>query len=311
MNIPHCYRLVVRRSGQTSGVLNTYFSLHLHQVCSLSPVILPLRSLQSLSSARPSTNGVYGPSTVFRWNRLARTDSRLTLFSRRVQTEAAVPGEEKRKNRIPVTWKSLGIATVMAGALWGTMMYLKHEKEQASAAERQKQIGKAKIGGEWELTDHNGKPRTSADFHGSWVLLYFGFTHCPDICPDEIEKMIKTADLLEKERPENKVQPLFITVDPDRDSVPAVARYVKEFSPKLIGLTGTTEQVSKAAKAFRVYFSSGSPDADNDYIVDHTIIVYLIDPEGKFVDYYGQTKTAEQMVQQIEGHMNRFSYLRW
>ena len=64
------------------------------------------------------------------------------------------------------------------------------------AAERQKQIGKAKIGGEWELTDHNGKARTSADFHGRWVLLYFGFTHCPDICPDEIEKMIKTTELL-------------------------------------------------------------------------------------------------------------------
>lgn len=74
----------------------------------------------------------------------------------------------------------------------------------ATAAERQKQIGKAKIGGEWELTDHNGKPRTSVDFHGSWVLLYFGFTHCPDICPDEIEKMIKTADMLGMQ--ENKAE---------------------------------------------------------------------------------------------------------
>lgn len=244
-----------------------------------------------------------------RWIRLQNAN--IVPLSRNLQTHPAIPGEKGRKRGVPVTWKSLGITSVLAGALWGTMMYLKHEKEQVMAAERQKQIGKAKIGGEWELTDHDGKPKTSADFHGRWVLLYFGFTHCPDICPDEIEKMIKTTELLEKTRPEEKFQPLFITVDPDRDSVAAVSRYVKEFSPKLVGLTGTTEQVSKAAKAFRVYFSSGTPDTDNDYIVDHTIIIYLIDPEGKFVDYYGQTKTAEQMQQQIEGHMNRYSYLRW
>ncbi|XP_062930314.1 protein SCO1 homolog, mitochondrial-like [Mobula hypostoma] len=206
----------------------------------------------------------------------------------------------------PVTWKSLAVTVAVGGALLVVMKYMKKEKEEKIEKERTRSIGKAALGGPFSLVDHKGQPKTDKDYLGQWVLIYFGFTHCPDICPEELEKMVAVVDEIDRIPSLPNLTPLLITIDPERDNVEAMARYVQEFSPKLIGLTGSQEQISQVSKAYRVYYSQGPKDDDNDYIVDHTIIMYLISPSGDFLDYYGQNKKNTEISASIASHMRKF-----
>ncbi|XP_015359981.1 protein SCO1 homolog, mitochondrial [Marmota marmota marmota] len=203
----------------------------------------------------------------------------------------------------PVSWKSLAFTFAIGGALLAGMKYFKKEKTEKLEKERQRSIGKPLLGGPFSLTTHEGEPKTDKDYLGQWVLIYFGFTHCPDICPEELEKMIHVVDEIDSIPSLPNLTPLFITIDPERDTKEAIANYVKEFSPKLIGLTGTKEEIDQVARAYRVYYSPGPKDEDEDYIVDHTIIMYLIGPDGGFLDYFGQNKKNAEIAGSIAAHM--------
>uniref|UniRef100_A0A8D0ECL4 Synthesis of cytochrome C oxidase 1 n=1 Tax=Salvator merianae TaxID=96440 RepID=A0A8D0ECL4_SALMN len=205
----------------------------------------------------------------------------------------------------PVTWKTLAVTCAVGGGLLAVMKYFKKEKEAKLEKERNRSIGKPLLGGPFSLSDHQGRQKSDRDYLGQWLLIYFGFTHCPDICPEELEKMVQVVDEIDEIPSLPDVTPLFITIDPERDTKEAIATYIKEFSPKLIGLTGTKDEIDQVARAYRVYYSSGPKDEDNDYIVDHTIIMYLIGPDGRFVDYYGQNKNHSEIAASIAGHMRQ------
>ena len=225
------------------------------------------------------------------------------------QQIALLSKKRKSSNLINFTWKSFIISSIFIAIIAGVLLRIKDNKIKQIVKQKKKSLGQAAIGGSFDLIDHNGQKFTSTDLEGKWALIYFGFTHCPDICPDEMEKMVKATELIEANKSADKIQPVFISVDPERDNVNIVREYIREFSPKLIGLTGTKEQIETATKAYRIYYSAGPKDNFKDYIVDHTIITYLIDPEGQLVDYFGQTKTAEDIANTVISIMQNYRSL--
>lgn len=141
----------------------------------------------------------------------------------------------------------------------------------------------ADIGGPFELVNKDGQTVRWADFAGKYRIVYFGFTYCPDICPTDVQRMLQGLAGFAKDHPDlaAKVQPIFISVDPARDTPAVVGEFSAAFSDDLIGLTGTPEQVKSAADAFRVYHSRGEDTPGGGYLVDHSAIVYLFGPNGE------------------------------
>ncbi|HEX9646973.1 MAG TPA: SCO family protein [Alphaproteobacteria bacterium] len=139
------------------------------------------------------------------------------------------------------------------------------------------------------LVDHLGRQVTDRDFLGSFVLLFFGYSHCPDICPTELAVI---ADAIERlGAPGTRVQPLFITIDPARDTAEALAAYVGSFHPRLIGLTGSPAQIAAVAAGYRVGVHKVEPEGDggpgaDDYVIDHTAASYLIGPDGRVLGLF-------------------------
>ncbi|XP_074058092.1 LOW QUALITY PROTEIN: protein SCO1 homolog, mitochondrial-like [Macrotis lagotis] len=199
----------------------------------------------------------------------------------------------------PISSKSLAFTFAISGALLSGMKYFKKEKAEKLEKEWKRAIGKPLLGGPFSLIGHNREPKTDKDYLGQWILIYFGFTHCPE----ELEKMIIVVDEIESIPTLPNLIPLCIAIDPKRDNREAVARYVKEFSPKLIGLTYGPKEIDQVIRAYRVYYSPGPKDKDEDYIMDHIIIIYLIGPDGEFLDYFGQNKKNSEIAGSISVHM--------
>ncbi len=157
----------------------------------------------------------------------------------------------------------------------------------------------AAIGGPLTLTDSGGKRVTDADFRGRYVLIYFGYTFCPDVCPTELQAMGRALDLLGPAG--EKIVPVFISVDPARDTPETLGKYVRAFHPRMIGLSGSDDDIARAAKAFRVYYRLGRPSAPGakDYLVDHTSFIYLMGPDGKLAVLLRGGAGAEAIAQGI------------
>ena len=199
--------------------------------------------------------------------------------------------------------KSMSRLTVFLIALGGLIamtaiaIFLTLPGAQSDFPERAS--GTPLIGGSFELVAHDGQTVTDETFKGAFTLIYFGFTYCPDVCPTELQVMSGALDLLGDDA--EKVRPLLITVDPERDTVDIMAQYVANFHPRLMGLTGTPEQISTAASAYRVYYEKlEDPGSNAAYTMDHSSVVYLMGPDGTFIAHFGPGTGSEKMAEKIK-----------
>ena len=197
----------------------------------------------------------------------------------------------------PVTWQSAVLAGAVGAGLLGYYNYKKDELQTQVTAQEVKTVGKPALGGPFTLVNMaTGQTMSDTDLKGKFALLYFGFTFCPDICPNELVKMGSVIDGVAAAGYE--VQPVFISIDPRRDSVTQMKAFLADFHPNFIGLTGTRDQIGVASKAFRVYFSKVDEveDDEDDYLVDHSIVMYLLDQDGEFQDFFTQSASLEEVV---------------
>ena len=198
-----------------------------------------------------------------------------------------------------VWWRGLIVAAALA-----MTPALAQTASSRSAAELMDAVmwNREAIGGPFELVDQSGTTRTERDFRGKLLLVYFGFTFCPDVCPTDLQAIGLAMDQLGADA--DKVQPLFITVDPARDTAEHLAQYVPMFHPKLIGLTGSAAAVHRAAEAYRVYYKQIDFEKNrDDYTVDHSAFIYLMDRDGKYLGFFPPGTSAEKMVDMIRPYL--------
>lgn len=162
----------------------------------------------------------------------------------------------------------------------------------------QQSSGKALIGGPFVLTDQTGKQVTDKDFRGRYMLVFFGFTACPDICPAGLQLISAALDKIGAKA--DNITPIFISVDPARDTPEKIAAFVKNFNDRLVGLTGTAEEVAAVAKAYRVFYEKTPNEvAPAEYGMNHTSIIYLMGPDGEYITHFTPTTDVEAMAEKL------------
>lgn len=159
----------------------------------------------------------------------------------------------------------------------------------------------AKLGGPFTLTSQTGARVSDSQFAGQYRLIYFGYSYCPDICPVDLQKLMQALKLLEKDAPATaaKIQPIFITVDPARDTPSVLAQYVAAFHPRLIGLTGTEQEIAAVAKEYGVYYSKAPGGTRDGYLVDHARQTMLFGPEGQPMVLIAQEGTPQEIAAEL------------
>jgi len=207
------------------------------------------------------------------------------------------PAPEPRTGPRTGTPRFLLIAVALAGCLvlaTGLLLFLGLRDNPRGIAGT---VLSTAIGGPFNLVDQNGRPFTDSDLKGKWHLVFFGYTHCPDVCPTTLNELALAMDRLGKTR--DKVGIVFITVDPDRDTPEALKSYVASFDAPVTALTGTQEQVNGAEKAYRVY-SAKHPTENGNYDMDHSAVIYVMDPEGRFTGTFTPDTGADAVAERLQ-----------
>jgi len=180
-------------------------------------------------------------------------------------------------------------ACVAGGSLW-------HASEILPQVGRTIVSGQIAVGGPYALTDQDGRPRTSGDFRGKYQMIYFGYTFCPDVCTTTLAIMAAALDKLGPAK--DRVVPIFITIDPARDTPQVMKKYLAAFGPRFVGLTGTADQIAQVEKEYRV-FAKKEPLADGNYSMNHSSVIYLMGPDGKLVSFYDEAASPEDLARSL------------
>jgi protein SCO1/2 len=187
-------------------------------------------------------------------------------------------------------------ALVAAFIILGSAAFLAVELHDNGKGAAGTLLGSA-IGGSFTLVDQNGKTVTNTALEGKWLLVYFGYTHCPDACPTTLNNIALALHDLGKKSDE--VRPVFITIDPERDTPLVMKDYVTAFDAPILALTGTAAEVAQAAKNYRVYYAK-HPEAGGDYSMDHTSVIYVMDPKGRFTASFTGEDPPAQMAERLK-----------
>lgn len=196
--------------------------------------------------------------------------------------------------RVRKRWLILSVALLLAlGSLIGVGAVMRSPAEDPGSQA-------VAIGGPFRLTDQHGQRVAAKDFKGDWMLVYFGYTFCPDVCPMTLANMTQALDELPEHQAE-RIVPVFITVDPKRDTVEQLAEYAPLFGDRLVALTGTDAEVKAAARAYKVYFTkaASSGEGEDDYLMDHSGFIYLMDPDGKYRAHFSHTTPVDELVRRL------------
>ena len=180
-------------------------------------------------------------------------------------------------------------AALAGGLLW-------HESETVPGLGRSVITGQADVGGPFRLTDQNGKTVSDADFRGRYMLIYFGYSFCPDVCPTTLSVMAQALDKLGGES--RRVTPIFITVDPERDTPQVLGDYMKAFGPNFVGLTGSAAAIKDVEKKYRVY-AVKKPLEKGAYGMDHSSVLYLMGPAGKIISFYDEAISPDDLAKDL------------
>jgi protein SCO1/2 len=195
------------------------------------------------------------------------------------------------KSKITIIFMAL-IALVAVGFY----SFMDAQKEQMSSAAQQT---KALIGGPFNLTNHHGVAVTQKDFEGKYILIYFGYANCPDVCPVDLQVMSDAYAALNKNQ-KDLINLMFVTIDPERDTVKQLAVYVPLFNDDLMGYTGTLEQIKNIKKTYRVYAAKAVDDSATDYTMDHSNMIYVMDKKGDYIKHFSFGTKAEVITEYLK-----------
>jgi len=207
------------------------------------------------------------------------------------------PGRASRAGALTNPRRFVLIAALLGGLVImgaGVLLALAHRDTPRGAAGT---LLASAIGGSFRLVDQNGKTVTDADLKGKWSLVYFGYTHCPDACPTALNDIAIALDQLGPKR--EAVRSVFITVDPERDTPEVLKAYVTSFDAAILALSGSPEEIARAAKAYRVYYAK-HPEPGGDYSMDHSSVIYVMDPEGRFTASFTHQSTPEEIADRLK-----------